>query len=114
MTVKYVVREGHEKGKGRYVGPGEGADWKMSKDEAYLFTTVMAAAEYASAHGGRVVPVTVRKVPRKVRVTKEQLEVACKTHFEEGGGMWVDAVLRPTWRCRMRAAITALGFEVEA
>jgi hypothetical protein len=121
MSIKYVVREGLEKDKGRYL-IAEGV-WSSDREEAFRYydgefcgCDLSLAVKRARECRGRVIPVTVRKVPRKVRVTRRQLELAAKAHYETGIGalLWESAdTPRAHWLACQRAALTALGFEVE-
>lgn len=116
MTVKYVVREGYEKGKGRYLGPGP-INWVSCSGVAVRYTSVSEAAYDANVVSGRVVPVTTRKVPRKVRVTKEQLEKAIHAQRKAMGltDPWTELGqdTKDAWFEEVGAGFTALGFEVE-
>jgi hypothetical protein len=49
MKVVYIVREGLERGLGRYMGRGAGADWKESRGEAMRFAHAVDAFRSAVA-----------------------------------------------------------------
>lgn len=109
MTIKYVVREGYERGKGRYLGMNDG--W-TDRCAAYEFHHKPAAEDDAKTYGGRV----IRLVPRKPRVTRERVEAAAVVVAKNSGLAWsgLSDFSKSSWRAAVVYVLQLAGVEVES
>lgn len=109
---RYVVREGTERGKGRYMGPSaDDADWQESRDQADVLSEYrrqMYAKEYAEMYGGRIVKLVPKRRP--VRVTREQVGAITAKFFGHG---WESFNNKVSWLRDMHDALTSVGIEVD-